>query len=256
MPYFTATAPPNVSAPSFFRDRGNTTDVPTSPSDISVSGVPPMISLYSQLFATNVCGFGLSSVDEMDLEVKAYYDTSAVKPHPHFFPNSPLVGLTFNDNQSQRVSELATRFGLSREVVSRRTFYKGHVSQEAALTLLANGAEADSYLPYGVASLGGLLTFYSLRRVLYVALKAFPMSQRATALAEEIKLPRIQPQEESPLSMLSVQNQLCLARALLPRVPGTTARTSRECNSLTRTSYHPRSNCSGCHASSLHPMME
>lgn len=117
-----------------------------------------------------------------------YIDTSSVPIRADFFASSPICGVTFGDNNSERAQNLALTYGLTKEVVGRRTFYQGKLTQEQAVALMHQGAEADTYLPYGICSLGGLLAFYTIRRILFIMLFAFPESQAPANLAKFINL--------------------------------------------------------------------
>lgn len=51
---------------------------------------------------------------------------------------------------------------LPREQINRRTFYKGVLIQAQAVQTPTEGGDPDTYLPYGITNVGGLITFYTL----------------------------------------------------------------------------------------------
>lgn len=65
---------------------------------------------------------------------------------------------------------------LPREQINRRTFYKGVLIQAQAVQTPTEGGDPDTYLPYGITNVGGLITFYTLKKLAIAGLKTFPPS--------------------------------------------------------------------------------
>lgn len=175
MLFFTNQAPVNSSASSQFRARGNSTDVPTQPSDVNITVAPPEITgIHYSLFCQHIGTVGLSRVLRKDLDLESYNSLSRLEVPSSFMPFYPTVGVTFANNLSAAATELCERLGLTREIVNKKTFYRGTVDGPGAAQLLAHGAEVDPYLPYGVTTVGGLFAYITLRKILYVISSAFP----------------------------------------------------------------------------------
>lgn len=113
-------------------------------------------------------------LDIDELEEVPFIDVNSVEVPDDFLPGHPQVGVTFPNNTSEDVQEAARRFGLSREIVNKRAYYRGSLSIEQASQLLSLSGEVDSYLPYGVASIAGLFAYHQARRLMYLLARAIP----------------------------------------------------------------------------------
>lgn len=174
MLFFTSQAPTGVSVPSTFRDKGNTTDIPTAPSDSCITVIPQDITQSHRIFKSGFPYIAAAQAKKQDINTCGYVDISDAEVHTSFIQTPPVTGVTFHNNLSESAQTTATKLGLSREVINRRTFYKGTITQDQAIGLLREGAEPDAYLPYGVTNISGLVTFYTLRRLAFFAIQAFP----------------------------------------------------------------------------------
>lgn len=177
MLFFTTQAPVNASAPSLFKEKGNTTDVPTVPSENGVLAVPPDSDLNYSIFQSQFHLFALARAAAGEYKEASFAILDRdYQEAPDFLPTPPMTGVTFENNMSEVALRIAAQLNLSREQVNKRTFYKGVLTQAQAVQLLTEGGDPDTYLPYGITNVGGLITFYTLKKLAIAGLKTFPPS--------------------------------------------------------------------------------